>query len=212
MMLKIDLHLHTMFSEDSKVTFESAVAMCESRGLDGFAVCDHDQMTEIPHEVTRDTDLIIVPGVEVSAKGAHILAFDISKPIPKDLSISETVLRIHMQKGIAILAHPFSVFRTWVNRSEIIEANFDLIEVANAYQFPYRLMLSMNTKLAEELELPTTGGSDAHKASAVGKAYTVLDAETRDVNGVLAALREGKTKPEGRGVSFMDRLKLFSPS
>ena len=210
MKLKIDLHLHTTISNDSQITLDEAIAMCKVRGLDGFAVCDHDHMTEIPYEVSRETDLVIVPGMEISAKGSHILAFDISDPIPMNMSVPDTVKRIHMQSGIAILAHPFSVFRTWVNRSEIIEANFDLIEVANAYQYPYNMMFNMNRKLAEELDLPMTGGSDAHKASAVGRAYTVLDVESRDVEGVLSALRSGKTKPEGRGVSLRDRIKLFS--
>jgi len=114
-----------------------------------------------------------------------------------------------MQNGIAVLAHPYSIFRSWVNKAEVNRANFDLIEVANAYQFPYGMMLSMNRRLAEDLGLPMTGGSDAHKASALGKAYTVLESETRDVAGILSALREGKTKPVGKGVSLSDRLKMF---
>ena len=209
MHLKIDLHIHTIFSNDSRVTFDSAVAQCKKVGLDGFAVCDHDNYTEIPYRLGEDNDLIILRAMEVSAKGAHILAYDIQKPITPGLSIEDTVRRIHMQKGIAVLAHPYSIFRSWVNKSEVNRANFNLIEVANAYQFPYGLMLGFNRKLAEELGLPMTGGSDAHKASALGKAYTVLESDTRDVAGVLSAMREGRTMPVGRGVSFSDRLKMF---
>lgn len=209
MQLKIDLHIHTIFSEDSRITFEAAVTQCQKHGLDGFAVCDHDNYTEIPYRLGEDNGLLILRAIEVSARGAHILAYDIEKPIVPGLSIEDTVKRIHMQNGIAVLAHPYSIFRSWVNKTDVMRANFDLIEVANAYQFPYGMMRSLSIKLAEELELPMTGGSDAHKASAFGKSYTLIESNTRDVPGVLDALREGRTLPMGRGVSFSDRLKMF---
>ncbi len=209
MQLKIDLHIHTIFSSDSRVTFEAAISKCQELGLDGFAVCDHDNLTEIPYGIGEDNGLVILSAIEVSARGAHVLAYNIEKPVSPGLSIEDTVRRVHMLNGVAVLAHPFSIFRSWVNRAEIMSANFDLIEVANAYQFPYGIMLGLNRKLAEGLNLPMTGGSDAHKASAFGKAYTVIESETRDSLGVLRALKDGKTRPEGCGVSFSDRLKLY---
>jgi len=35
-----------------------------------------------------------------------------------------------------------------------------------------------------------------------------LEAETGDVDGVLRALREGKTEATGRGITLAERLKL----
>ena len=208
MRLRLDLHLHTTRSVDSSVTLEDAVRRVKEQGLDGFAVTDHDSIAEIPGGFSQDNDIIVVPGMEVSADGGHVLAFSIQEQIPMGLPIPETVDRIHAQGGIAVIAHPYSVFRTWVDSSEIEGAGFDCVEVINAHQLPFGYTLAKNRGLAERLGLPQTGGSDAHIPRTVGRAYTILESESGDVEGVLRALRDGKTQAEGRGVSLAERLKL----
>jgi predicted metal-dependent phosphoesterase TrpH len=208
MRLRIDLHVHTRDSVDSRISLEDAARRCGEEGLDGFAVTNHDFLSETPSSEPEEGDLVVINGMEISARGAHILAFDIDEPVGMGLGIPETVERIHGHGGIAVIAHPYSVFRTWVNRREIDVAGFDLVEVANAYQFPYGWMLEKNTRLARELGLPQTGGSDAHIPRTVGRAYTVLEVEERSVEGVLAALRRGDTEAAGRGISLAERLKL----
>jgi len=207
MRLRIDLHIHSVQSDDSQITLDDAFRRCREEGLDGFALTDHDTMTEIPGEKKGD-GLIVVPGVEITARGAHIIAIDIGDEVPMGLSIHETVDRIHGQGGIAVIAHPYSAFRTWVNSKEIENASFDCVEVANAYQFPYGWMLERNMALAERIGLPMTGGSDAHIPRTIGRAYTILEADSRDVEGVLRALRRGNTEAVGRGITLAERLKL----
>ncbi len=208
MRLRLDLHLHTTRSVDSSVRLEDAVRRVKEHGLDGFAVTDHDILAEIPGDLSENSGLIVIPGMEVSADGAHVLAFQIQEPIPMKLPIPETVDLIHAQGGIAVIAHPYSVFRTWVDSSEIEGAGFDCVEVINAHQFPFGYTLGKNRGLAERLGLPQTGGSDAHTPRTVGRAYTIFESESRDVEGVLDALRGGRTRAEGRGVSLAERLKL----
>jgi len=208
MRLRIDLHVHTRDSLDSHISLDDAARRCREEDLDGFAVTNHDFFSDIPSSWLKKTDLVILRGMEVSARGAHILALDINEEVDMGLGILETVEKIHEQGGLAIIAHPYSVLRTWVNRREIEAAGFDLVEVANAYQFPYGWMLERNTRLAQELGLPQTGGSDAHIPRTVGRAYTVLEVDERSEEGVLEALRKGKTKAEGRGISLAERLKL----
>jgi len=208
MRLRIDLHVHTRDSLDSHISLDDAARRCREEDLDGFAVTNHDFFSDIPSSWLKKTDIVILRGMEVSARGAHILALDINEEVEMGLGILETVEKIHEQGGLAIIAHPYSVLRTWVNRREIEAAGFDLVEVANAYQFPYGWMLERNTRLAEELGLPQTGGSDAHIPRTVGRAYTVLEVDERSDEGVLEALRKGKTRAEGRGISLAERLKL----
>lgn len=208
MRLRIDLHVHSVYSQDSYVTFEDAIRRCHEEGLDGFALTDHDVIAEFPVRKAEARDVVFIPGMEISANGAHILAFDIEEEILPGLSIQETVESIHEQGGFAVIAHPYSIFRTWVRFREIQGAGFDAVEVANAAQFPYGMMVKKNEDLAERLGLPKTGGSDAHIPRTVGRAYTILEAEARDVEGVLGALRKGETEAEGRGISLAERMKL----
>ncbi len=207
MELRIDLHLHTTLSQDSTVTLEDAIEGCRSLGLDGFATTNHDVLTRIPESVLDDSGLIILPGIEIKAEGVHIGAFDINKLVEENLSLGETIDRIHDQGGLAVICHAHSVLRTWLNRGNVWEAGFDLVEVANAYQFPYGMMAYMNGSLAKRLGLPETGGSDSHIPQTIGRAYTVLEAEERSTEGVLEALRSGRCRGEGRGISLDERFK-----
>ena len=208
MRLRIDLHIHSIQSNDSSISLDEVVRRCREEKLDGFAVTDHDTLTRVPPSKLEGTNLICIHGMEVTALGAHVLALDVSESIPPSLSLAETVDRIHDQGAIAVIAHPYSVFRTWVNTKKVEEAEFDAVEVANAAQFPYGFMLERNTRLAERLGLPQTGGSDAHIPRTVGRAYTIFEAEARDVEGVLRALRDGNTVAVGRGITWTERLKL----
>ena len=207
MELRIDLHLHTTLSEDSTVTLEDAIDGCWRLGLDGFAATNHDVLTRIPESALSDSGLIILPGVETKAEGIHIGAFDVNELIEESLSLGEAVDRIHDQGGIAVICHAHSVLRTWMDRRKVEEAGFDLVEVANAHQFPYWMMAEMNRSLAEKLNCPQTGGSDSHIPQTVGRAYTVLEADERSPEGVLDALRKGRCRGEGRGISLGERLK-----
>jgi predicted metal-dependent phosphoesterase TrpH len=205
MELRIDLH--TTLSQDSTVTLEDAIEGCQRLGLDGFAATNHDVFTRIPESALNDSGLIILPGIEIKAEGIHVGAFDIHELVEENLSLGETIDRIHDQGGFAVICHAHSVLGTWLNRENIVEAGFDLVEVANAYQFPYRMMAEMNRRLARRLGLPETGGSDSHIPGTVGRAYTVLEVEARSTEGVLDALRKGRCRGEGRGISLSERVR-----
>jgi len=207
MELRIDLHLHTTLSQDSSVTLEDAIEGCLRLGLDGFATTNHDVLTRIPDSALEESGLIILPGVEIKAEGIHIGVFNIHELIEGKLSLGETIDRIHDQGGSAVICHAHSVLGTWLDRRKVVEAGFDLVEVANAYQFPYGMMGEMNRSLAKRLRLPETGGSDSHISGTVGRAYTVLEAEERSAEGVLDALRKGRCRGEGRGISLGERLR-----
>lgn len=207
MRLRIDLHVHTNHSTDCRVSIEDAVLRCEETGLDGFAVTDHDTISGLSEAMAQSSRIVIIHGVEVSARGAHILALGVSEPIPADLSIKETVDEIHQQGAVAVLSHPYSLFRSWVDSREIEGAKFNAVEVANAYQFPYVWMLKKNAALADRLGLPQTGGSDAHIPEVVGRAYTVVKAESREAEEILNSIRRGRTEAKGRGISIYERLK-----
>ena len=72
---------------------------------------------------------MFIPALEVTAKGAHILALDPTELVEPDLSMKETVELIHDQGSLAVLAHPYGLPRSWVNINQVEGAGFDAIEV-----------------------------------------------------------------------------------
>lgn len=216
MKLRIDLHLHTTYSRDGYTSVEEAFRRCRAAGLDGFALTDHDTIEGIKRAEEYKGDLLLIPGLEVTADRGHILALNISELIPPKLSIPETVERIREQGGIAILAHPSSLLKTFLSEGEIARAGFAAIEVVNSMSFPYSWTFRRNLKIAERLRLPKTGGSDAHIPEVIGRAYTLIDADSRDVEDIAKAITQGYTEPLGEGIALQERFKqllrkIFNP-
>lgn len=210
MKLKLDLHIHTGYSRDSVNSFKDVNARCRALKLDGYAVCDHDTLAGLKPAHDIEFDLVIVPGLEVTARGAHVLCLQPSDIIKSGLSIPETVDAIHVQGGTAVLAHPFSLLKSWVNIKEVLSANLDAVEVANAAQWPFGYIMGRNESLASRLGIPVTGGSDSHIPETIGRSYTVVDTDSREIDDILKAIKAGRTKPFGMGTSWYERcLKLY---
>lgn len=78
--MRFDLHLHTTAS-DGQLNPESLVALAVVQHLDAIAITDHDTTAGIAEaeNAALDTDLLIIPGVELSAThrghDVHILGF-----------------------------------------------------------------------------------------------------------------------------------------
>ncbi len=204
--LKIDLHVHSRYSSDSTSTFDEINRRCRELGLDGYALCDHDAIDGLAEAGEKSGGLVVVPGLEVTARGAHIICLEPSRLVPSQLSIVDTVAHIHKQGGTSILAHPYAIPRSFVRFAEAARAGFDAIEVANSAQIPFGVVRGWNRGMAERLGLPQTGGSDAHIPELVGRSYTVVEADSREPRDVVEAIRGGRTEVVGAGVGLFERM------
>lgn len=204
--LRLDLHVHTNNSYDCRLRIHDIIRFCKSSGLDGFAVTDHDTLGSLAQVQGGDEEVAIIPGMEVTARGAHILAFHVYEDIPPRLPIEETVELIHQQGGTAALAHPYSMFRSSLRELEVSEAGFDALEVANASHLFYKRNLKRGISLAERLKLPMIGGSDAHFLEAVGRTFTIVEADSTRPEDILKAVKEGKTEIKGTGITLFEKL------
>jgi hypothetical protein len=197
------MHVHTRYSYDAHIKPKELVFFAKKRGLDGVAITDHDTVSGL-EEFSRIQDLLIIPGVEVATNQGHVLAINVYENPRAGQSFAETVDQIHGAGGLAIIAHPTAFFKG-VSSGEIGRV-FDAVEVINSSAVPFAFSVRKNLKIASQLDLPQTGGSDAHCAREVGMAYTVLDAE-RDTAHVVEAIKRGAVTPCGRSIPWGMRLE-----
>jgi predicted metal-dependent phosphoesterase TrpH len=87
--------------------------------------------------------------------------------------------------------------------------NIDAVEVINAAAFPFFLSNYISRRLAQRLRLPQTAGSDAHHPREIGKAYTLVDADSNR-DDVIEAIRKGKTTPFGKPIPWAFRLQRIA--
>lgn len=135
MQIKADLHVHTTYSKDSLITPEDLVYFAKKRGLNAVAVTDHNYL-EGAYKIAKETDFLIIPGMEVSSSDGHIVALNVKELIPRGLTAVKTVALIHNAGGIAIACHPYVYFKGCL-KGNVCES-FDAIEIINARAFPFK--------------------------------------------------------------------------
>ncbi|TFF98028.1 MAG: PHP domain-containing protein, partial [Promethearchaeota archaeon] len=64
--MKLDLHIHSIYSDDSSISLDDVIKYSKKRGLDGFAVCDHDNLDayKVLNSKAKKQNLIAIPGME----------------------------------------------------------------------------------------------------------------------------------------------------
>jgi hypothetical protein len=195
--------VHTIYSADSLVTPEELVFYARKCGLDGVAVTDHDRL-DSALEISKGADFLVVPGMEVSSSGGHILGLNIREPVPKGLTAEETVDRIHNADGIAIACHPFTFFKGSVGKR--VSSSFDAVEVINSSALPFGYSVKRSEQIASRFRIARVAGSDAHYGPEIGYAYTLVDAEP-NADDIANAIRKGLCQPFGEAIPLTMRLK-----
>ncbi|HEB36275.1 MAG TPA: PHP domain-containing protein [Candidatus Aminicenantes bacterium] len=88
---KVDLHIHTPKSydyDDKSILYESLVKRAIDSGLEMIAITDHNIGTayEEMKEAAKNTSLIVLPGVEVTVEGVHIIGIFPQKKDSNDIT------------------------------------------------------------------------------------------------------------------------------
>ena len=198
--LRLDLHVHSSFSDGRDGVEEILKAALEG-GLDGIAITDHDTLEgsiEAERIVgERGLDLLVIPGVEVSTSDGHLLALGVRKLPPPGRRTEETVEFVRRQGGIAIVSHPYHLFRHSMYRIP----DCDAVEVYNS-KYIFGIANFWAKRMAERRGLPMVAGSDAHMAGTVGLGVTVVEVEEgADLDDILGSIRRGQVKIESRRMS-----------
>ncbi|RJS87546.1 PHP domain-containing protein [Candidatus Bathyarchaeota archaeon] len=209
--LKIDFHVHTCYSGDCSTSLRDVISYSKKKGLDGVVITDHNTVEgALKLQKKSDNEIIIIPGIEVSTNAGHILGINVTTPIPRGLTIKETVEKIHEAGGIAVAAHPSAIYKSGVRlNKKIISQGIDAIEVINSSVFPFFLINSRSRKFACRAKMPQTGGSDSHIPETIGLAYTMISGVdvNSEIEEIICAVKRGWSIPRGRPVPWKIRLR-----
>lgn len=197
-LLEGDFHAHTSWS-DGSLSPLGVVRQANRRGLDVVSVTEHN--TVLPSFAARlyakATDgPVVVTGEEVTTARFHVIALGIEKTVSPDQSLEGVIDAIHVQRGVAIVAHPVKHF--WPDVVPMRE-KLDGAEVMHPIAYSDRTaewrwadMLAYY----EESKAPLTaiGSSDYHWMSVLGICRTlVFVREPVNETSVVDALREHHT-------------------
>ena len=203
--MKLDLHVHSQFSEDSMLGLKDILRQAKRVGMQGLAVTDHNtvkgSLKAVKMAKDSHPDLLVIPGVEVSTSSGHLLALGVEEDVRKGMDPAETIEAVEALGGIAVASHPY---RMWngLGEAEVRKANFKALEVWNSMS-PKSGNLKAR-ELARENGMGMTGGSDAHKLDRVGMAYTDFINPVETVDAAIGEIARGNTIGDGNYRTLRD--------
>ncbi len=197
MLLKFDLHSHSFFSGDGISRPEEMIEVARSKGLQGLAITDHNNCASVDYLLERGLmredglpvdGFLLIPGVEVTTAEGHLLCLGARLPDNlKGTPAIEVCQLIHEAGGLAVPPHPYDRFRAGI-REEVLEIlPIDALEVFNAAttldRHNRKALAYANAK-----GIGMLASSDAHHASVVGTAYTILETEELSLAAVISQI------------------------
>jgi len=192
--LRLDCHLHTMWSGDSTTTPDELAEAVASAGIDVVCITDHSTIAGAL--AVRDTlDCQVVVGQEQRTPSGELIGLFLSRRIPSGLrSARDTAIAIREQGGLVYVPHPFDPLRQHLEQTtleELAESGLvDIIEVRNG-KTSLQHLNEQAARFAERTGLPGGAGSDAHVPEAVGSVYMEVEDFT-DSQSFLRSLRGGR--------------------
>ncbi len=205
--VRIDLHVHSRHSPDSRLTLDEIAGRLPYVGLRGFAITDHNSVAahrELPALRERFPGVLVVPGIEVTTREGHLLVYGVAEAPRPRRSVAETLDWVRQRGGIGVLAHPFR-FPHGAGRAIARTSAVTAIETLNGHS-----SVIANAKaelIAAERHLGATGGSDGHEIADVGRAFTEFAPDIDSVEALLDELRRGQTSGAGASLRWPGRLR-----
>ena len=210
--IKVDMHTHSEYSPDSRTPVASQAAAIKAAGLDVVCATDHNTIEGALRLRELADGFRVIVGEEVSSRDGEIIGLFLDKPIPRGLSAEETIARIRDQGGLVSVPHPFSRNRRFHLRRSVLERvwkDVDCIEVFNARE-AFTQDNVRAAAFASEKGIPGAVGSDAHRASEIGRAWVEVE-EFAGRDDFIATLREGSVigKLTGNYIHVLTRLDVI---
>jgi len=191
-MICADLHVHTEYSADASIRPKTIVDQLYAHSIiKAVAITDHNTVEgyyKVKELASAYEDILIIPGVEISAIGGDIIVLGVAELPPEPWTVKNVVAFARERQALTIVAHPYRAYGLGDSAKKY---NFDAVEVLNGASASNVNKLAEN--LAKEMNLPGVAGSDAHQSDELWSAYTEIQASS-EIDEILKAIKEGMVR------------------
>jgi predicted metal-dependent phosphoesterase TrpH len=194
--MKIDLHCHSKYSQDTYLEPEAVIQEAVLRGLNGVCFTEHHSLAaSLPVEALAvPEDFCVLRGMEVSTTHGHLLVYGLRDDSwnvwsrNQYLNVEAVIARVHRFGGICVPAHPFRGYDSLGNAVYALDG-LDAIETHNGKNLQHETRQALQA--AAKRNLPSIGGSDCHTREHVGRAYTEFENTVRTIEHLIFEIRNG---------------------
>jgi len=202
-----DFHVHSFPGDGSLAPWDIAREAAR-RGLDVVALTNHNSMlsSRLAGYFVSPSAALLIPSEEITGVGFHLAAVGVDRTIDWRGRVTDAAAAVHARGGLLIAAHPSARFQPAFDAPAVaaldgVEAAHPMIhfdagtrrEIAAFYQ----------RVAAEHPGIAAIGSSDFHNFAPVGLSRTFLFSKSRAREGVLEAIRAGRTVAcDGTGQAY----------
>jgi predicted metal-dependent phosphoesterase TrpH len=198
--VRVDLHLHSRYSHDSRTSLDALIKRAGDCGLDRIALTDHNTV-EGALELAHLAPELAIVGEEAKTLEGEVIGLFITRRVPPFLRPEEAMDLVHEMGGLTYVPHPFDRNRSHFRAERIVElaGRIDIVEVHNPWCEPAANAAA--ARLAADLDLVTATGSDAHSADELGRSWMEIEnySSPRDFLGKLRHARHVVKASSGTG-------------
>jgi hypothetical protein len=212
-----DFHVHTRESGDASPTIAEALAFAQSVGLDFVMFSEHNTNSGLSLYADAQPDfpnLLIIPGVEWTTYSGHANALGATEWVDHKIGVrgmtaADAIEQYKDQGALFSINHPLSpgapicIGCRW--EIPVDATAIDGVEVQSGILPAVRFLEEL---CAEGSHAAALGGSDDHRAgqgtgvldSPIGTPTTMVFAQELSVDGILEAVRSGRTVVKINGI------------
>ena len=219
--LTADLHVHA-FPGDGVLAAWELRKEAARRGLDVIAITNHNQAFAARLPAGGGSLPLIVPGQEITTPTFHLIAVGIRRPVDWRLPLPEAIAAVHASGGVAIAAHPVKSFwQVAENDSglEVLDGAEAVVESGERFDRGRREIREFYERTRRRNpDLAPIGSSDFHLIAPLGACRTFVFVREVSEEGVLEAIRNGRTVAVDDGsdmvgdLALVQRLREMTPA
>jgi len=192
--IKVDLHIHSTYSEDSQLTIDEIVRFYFENGFKAIAITDHEtfQGALNARKLVKNLgiDLTVILGMEIETDKGELIILTDHEIVEIPRIAEKLIKKLKESNGLTYAPHPFDPDRKSLGENLYDLREIDAIEVINANSSKkYNSLAYDAMKL---LDKPGLANSDAHTIEGMGRAYTIIEVRRNNVKDILDSIRKGK--------------------
>ena len=198
MALRFDIHLHTQrHSRCSRIDEHRLIEAAVQKGLDGLVITEHHYQWDEEEllalsKASCHEGFVLLAGFEYSSSKGDILVYGLRaedvNTFPPGGDPEEMLARAQQMGAVCVAAHPTRASIAFDER--ILEMPFDGIEIQSVNLEAHEQRLAK--KLADNLGIPGTSASDAHRLEDIGAYSMEFDVPIRGMSDLLDSIKCGK--------------------
>jgi len=212
-MTVFDIHIHTRrYSGCSFIDYEDVVGQAVAAGLSGIAITEHgmrwpDEEFDGLQKMAACRGIVLINGQEINTcdsanrSEGEFLVFGLQRSLTQLYSATRLVQTVHDEGGILIAAHPYKLSRGGRSHyygagDRVYQLQLDGIELCHP-DHSEQAMKKVRQAM-DALQIPGTGGSDAHKILNIGSCVTIFENPVHNEEAFIREIRAGRIRAEKR--------------